>query len=551
MAVSACFGIAAATSSCSDFLDILPMNEVVLENYWTEKADVTSAVNGCYEAMADREVVLRMGIWGEMRSDNIEAGAGTPNEINEILKENLLPSNSLCNWSALYNVINRCNIVCHYAPEVESIDPNYTEAELKATIAEMVTLRSICYFYLIRAFRDVPYITEPSIDDNQVYIQPAMPFDQVLDHLIADLESVKNDALRRYSIEKVVNKSIVIPSENTSRITRWAIYALLADLYLWKGDWDNVIKNCELVIDHKRQLYKEMLLIDQVNDVDLFGDIPMILESVKGSSDVGNAYTEIFGSGNSFDSIFELYYRANQGKQNDYVNQYYGNASNSIGYLKAADCLSEGVSADKGTVFLTRRDCRYHESLESSGTSYAIAKYPRTRTSFSLQNLSNVRMVDSYRSSSDANWILYRLSDVILMKAEALAERGSDEDLDKAFELIDIVFKRSNSGNGLNKNTEGGSKSRLQQLVLAERQREFLFEGKRWFDLVRISRRDGNTTKLVENAIRKYRQDINVIRIKLNDPNYIYFPYSKDELKKNPLLHQNTAFNKGDEAVLK
>ena len=37
--------------SCSDFLDILPMNEVVLENYWTEKGDVTSVVNSCYETL--------------------------------------------------------------------------------------------------------------------------------------------------------------------------------------------------------------------------------------------------------------------------------------------------------------------------------------------------------------------------------------------------------------------------------------------------------------------------------------------------------------------
>ena len=29
--------------SCSDFLDILPMNSTVLENYWKEKADVTGA----------------------------------------------------------------------------------------------------------------------------------------------------------------------------------------------------------------------------------------------------------------------------------------------------------------------------------------------------------------------------------------------------------------------------------------------------------------------------------------------------------------------------
>jgi hypothetical protein len=203
------------------------MNSTVLENYWKEKADVTGAVNGCYEALASEDVIKRMAIWGELRSENVVIGTlnnaqkyqNTYNNLNEMLKENLLQTNEMCNWSSIYNVINRCNIVCHYAPEVEQIDPNYTSNELKATIAEMKTIRALCYFYLIRTFRDVPYVTEPSIDDNQNYVVPATKFEVVLDSLINDLESIKDDAQRRFSVEKVVNKSISVPAENNSRIT--------------------------------------------------------------------------------------------------------------------------------------------------------------------------------------------------------------------------------------------------------------------------------------------------------------------------------------------
>ena len=266
-------------SSCSDFLDILPMNSTVLENYWKEKADVTGAVNGCYEALASEDVVTRMGVWGELRSDNIVAGTNVPNHLNEMLRENLLPTNDMCKWSSLYNVINRCNIVCHYAPEVEQIDPNYTYNEMKATIAEMKAIRALCYFYLIRTFRDVPYTTEPSIADDQNYVIPATKFDVVVDSLIVDLESVKDDAQRRFDLEKVQGKSIYVPAVNNSRITRWAIYALLADLYLWKGDWNNVIKYCDMVIDYKKQVYDELLLMDQINDVEVYDGIPMIMEA--------------------------------------------------------------------------------------------------------------------------------------------------------------------------------------------------------------------------------------------------------------------------------
>ena len=543
-------------SSCSDFLDILPMNTTVLENYWKEKSDVTGAVNGCYEALAKEDVIRRMGIWGESRSENVVAGTNVPNYLNELLKENLLPTNEVCQWSTIYNVINRCNIVCHYAPDVEQIDPNYTANELKATIAEMKTIRALCYFYLIRTFRDVPYVTEPSIDDNQNFVVPASKFETILDSLIVDLEAVKDDAQRRYSIEKVVNKSINVPAENNSRITRWAIYALLADLYLWKGDWNNVIKYCDLVMDYKAQLYTELSQMDQITDVEMYDGVPMILEAVKGQQDVGNTYTSLFGEGNSFESIFEVYYTGTSGQENTWVSGFYGNRDNSIGRMKAADFLMEGFTTDQNQVWISQRDCRAYESMESEGTSFSITKYTRQRASFSLQRLGSVRVSGDRRSSPNANWIFYRLSDVMLMKAEALIQRG-EQDWPEAFKLINNIYKRANNilpettTGSLAYETYSSSREAMENLLFDERHREFMFEGKRWFDLVRMARRDGKTERLVSCAIRKYRQDINVIKIKLTDPNYIYFPYAKSELKVNPLLQQNPAFDKGEEGTLK
>jgi len=550
-------------TGCSNFLDIEPMNSTVLENYWKEKADVTGAVNGCYEALASEDVIKRMAIWGELRSENVVIGTlnnaqkyqNTYNNLNEMLKENLLQTNEMCNWSSIYNVINRCNIVCHYAPEVEQIDPNYTSNELKATIAEMKTIRALCYFYLIRTFRDVPYVTEPSIDDNQNYVVPATKFEVVLDSLINDLESIKDDAQRRFSVEKVVNKSISVPAENNSRITRWAIYALLADLYLWKGDWNNVIKYCDLVLNYKAQQYNELIQMDQISDVELFDGVPMVLEAVKGQQNVGNTYTSVFGKGNSFESIFELYYNGNTGQENNWVSNFYGNGNNTIGLLKASECLMDGFTTDQNQIWVSQKDCRAYESLESQGTSYAITKYTRPSANFSLQRLGIVSIADSRRSTPNSNWIFYRLSDIMLMKAEALIQRG-EADWPEAFKLINNVYKRANNiapettTGSLSYETYSSSREKMEDLLFAERHREFLFEGKRWYDLVRLARRDGKTERLASCAIRKYRQDINVIKIKLTDPNYIYFPYAKSELKVNPLLKQNPAFDKGEDGNL-
>lgn len=541
-------------TSCSDFLDILPTNEVVLENYWTEKADVSSVMNSCYETLEHSDVLLRMAVWGELRSDNVRGGANVPNEINEILKENILPSNPYCNWSKFYECINRCNIVCHYAPEVQAIDPNYTEDEMRANVAEATTLRSLCYFYLIRTFRDVPYSTKPSIDDTQDYILPATPFNAVLDSLIRDLEGVKADAVRRYYVEESPNAY-----QNSSKVTRWAVYALLADLYLWKGDWDNSIRYCDMVIDYKRQQYKEMLDREgNVNDIALWDSIPLILQKPVGSTLCGNTYNEIFGNGNSFESIFELYFSRSQSQQNTLVSSYYSYNNSVVGRLVAPDFLFKDVATGSNNIF-KRFDGRAYEAASLEGSRYAITKYARTNVYYTTQNVAtekDLKLTSSFRSDGDANWIIYRLSDMILIKAEAMIERGLDGDFGNAFALIDMINRRANDDpNGrrstkLKKADYIDSKAAMENLLLEERQREFLYEGKRWFDLVRTARRDGDNARLVNLSTRKYLENVNAIKIKLADPNIIYFPYAKSELKVNPLLKQNPAFTTGEDTEL-
>lgn len=544
-------------SSCNDFLDIQPQNEVVLENFWKEKADAASVLTSCYESLESNDALNRMVAWGELRSDNMKAGTSTPNDLNEILKESLLPSNPYCNWSKFYECINRCNTVCYYAPQLQKIDPNYTEAEMKANVAEATTLRALAYFYLIRTFRDVPYCTTPSIDDTQNYVLPATSFDVVLDTLINDLESIKGDAVRRYYVDESPNAW-----QNSCKVTRWAVYALLADLYLWKGDWDRAIQYCDLVIDYKRQQYEEMLQQKgNLNNIAMIDSIPMILEKPVGQTVCGNAYNEIFGEGNSFESIFELVFLSSQSVKNDMVSKFYGNDRTPQGNLSASDILFKDVAQGSNSLF-KKTDGRAYEGGELSGARYIISKYVRTRVSYRTNPApsteKDLNLSQSLRAESDAyaNWIIYRLSDMLLIKAEALIERGQGDDFDKAFALIDVVNKRANDAvNGtrsstLKKSDYIDSKAAMEELLLDERQREFLFEGKRWYDLVRVARRDGKNTRLVNLVTRKYQENVNALKIKLADPNIIYFPYAKSELKVNPLLKQNPAFTNGEDTEL-
>ena len=51
-------------SSCNDFLTLMPLNDIVLENYWTNKDDVESVLLGAYASLESNDCLTRMSIWG-------------------------------------------------------------------------------------------------------------------------------------------------------------------------------------------------------------------------------------------------------------------------------------------------------------------------------------------------------------------------------------------------------------------------------------------------------------------------------------------------------
>ena len=82
----------------------------------------------------------------------------------------------------------------------------------------------------------------------------------------------------------------------------------------------------------------------------------------------------------------------------------------------------------------------------------------------------------------------------------------------------------------------------MEDFVLGERQRELMFEGKRWFDLVRLCRREGENSRMIKMVLPKFQENAAAIRVKLSSNAIIWWPYHRDELKQNPYLIQNPAY---------
>lgn len=571
-ALLGCLALGTTLTSCNDWLTLYPMDKIVEENFWEDKKDLESVRNAAYVNMISGACMERYMVWGELRADNFDKNSGNApsTEIQDILNVNLKPSNSYFNWSSFYATINYCNKVLQHGPEILKKDKSFSQAEWEGIRAEMITLRALNYFYLLRTFDEVPMVFSAINDDEEVRPLKATPQAVLLDSLVNQLEYVTTTNM---------TTNFGNSSDNRGLITDKAVHTILADLYLWRGsyyetrdkakadsNYQACINHCDKVIALKDEEYRKNSMngsgFPSMGGSSSTSDAenPYHLIQNTGSQGVGlstsNAYDEIFGSKNSFESIFELQFDGTV-NSNTLVQNFYRKLDK-VGYFYpsiVATTLSSSADDESNAALYSKTDLRRWATIQPVDDDvYAIVKYAASsvdQTALSDNSDISGRNEPTYglRGTANANWIFYRLTDVLLMKAEAMCMIGTD--LQGAFDLVKAVNERSNAYAKESDKlpaSRAGNKDALEGLILRERNREFFGEGKRWFDLVRYAMRKGDAegpTKAFEifgkkfvgtqasTAKNKYKQSMEVM----------YSPYAESEMKANPELVQNSIWD--------
>lgn len=555
--------------SCNDFLTIYPTDKTVGEDFWKKKEDVDQMVTGAYAAMLSYNVQERSIVWGALRSDELVKRSSYSNTtIDNVLAMNLLPTNGYNSWGSFYNVINRCNIVLNHAAGVMDEDPEFTQGDYETVRGQMLALRSLCYFYLVRAFRDVPYTTQSYEDDDQVMQLPQMCPDSVLNYCIQDLKEAETKVMRSGAYGTGNWR-------NMGYITRDAVYALLADIYLWRAsmnnsqsDYQSCIEYADKVIASKDQYYRE------TSKQSISGGTDDIYHLYDGRVAHGN----IFGTNNCRESILEWQYDGDR-NSNTALENYYDMSGSSDNHdasgMVEASQLFNSVNTDANTVtgtkvYASRNDYRFWNNVFLANSSEALQLEIRKMVKkYNLGDITSLNVGESKTSNDfknyQRNWIVYRLTDVMLMKAEAqvqTAASDSDAVLRSAFNLVQVVNKRSMTTDATDtlKYSDFTSKNSMEELVLCERERELCFEGKRWFDLMRYAYRhmegvnsrqkmaDVNTWPSLPRTftnliVRKYDTGGDAVAYKMKTEPFMYWPVSRSEIHTNLMLKQNPVYS--------
>lgn len=509
--------------SCEDFLTIYPQDKVVEEQFWEDKNDLEGVRYRAYASMGGN--LDKFVAWGDLRSDSYEqnisltSGTSTRDLYRKIIEAQLDSTMTLYDWGSVYTTIIMCNKVLDKGELVLENDPQFTVTEWNELKAEVIALRAFNYFYLLRAFKDIPFTKVAISKDEDVQIYPLTNQLAVLDSLIEDVESIQGRAKNRF------------PKKNDTKglMTNTAIYALLADMYLWRSalregrnpdsiwwqdDAQKVIEYSQKSIDalarqeqasqanYGKEQRTETEDYDlatkyQINNCNLIAN-PDLTSNYNGKREQLSvpSYTAIFGgnsddsNGNSTESIFEMQFSNSDKRSTGIYSSFWGYQESS--QLMVSEAAIKAIYENETKM---KQDSRiwYSANTNVSAVTNALNQPACLKYLNCAFRYANSIVTATPNTWSYANWIFYRLTDVMLMQAEAYAVLGGKSNNDKCKAIVDAIHKRSTVGEEAAK-LSGSKRDDYIRLVMNERQIELLGEGKRWFDLVRWAERRGGGT---------------------------------------------------------
>lgn len=342
-------------------------------------------------------------------------------------------------WTAIYGKIYRANLVIERVPEVPGLEP----AMGRQLVAEATFLRALGYYNLVRAWGAVPLRLEPETEnfgierssESEVYAQ-----------IIADLQLAETDLPSEY------------PSTELGRATKWAAKTLLADVYLTLERWSEAAAKAKEVIDSGIYSLVRISTSDDFQTKMYGPDIPTNLEDI-----LSIKYNVVENN----DGFVRHFHKPEAGYA----------MGGSYGVLGNLDSfIGQGEWADENSLDLRRNDFLY----SGSDTQYLdnVVKMLFRKFRGTSTNVSN-------------NFPLLRYAEVLLIYAEATSQAAGGP-TGESYDAINQVRRRAFGQHPalpypLADIPEGLSAEEFRDVLMLERAKEFLCEGKRWFDLLRTN----------------------------------------------------------------
>ncbi|MCC8172895.1 MAG: RagB/SusD family nutrient uptake outer membrane protein, partial [Odoribacter sp.] len=258
--------------SCSDWLDVRPKSEIIVDEHFESEEGFFDQLIGVYTSMSSVHLYGREMTFGlmEVLSQDYDLNAGNVyyDAVRYDYNSKEIKERIDTVWSMAYNAIVNLNIMLEY---IDKVDRNMFKGNNYAIYkGEALGLRAFLHFDMLRIFAP-SYASNPSaptipyVTDYSTKVTPQSTVSEVLDLVIKDLEQA-TDLLKADPIYSTSQDSVyLIRANRQPYFNYYAAKATMARAYLWKGDKENAYKCASEIIEANRFNWVASDIITTVN----------------------------------------------------------------------------------------------------------------------------------------------------------------------------------------------------------------------------------------------------------------------------------------------
>lgn len=482
-----------AFSSCDDFLDMKPTNQLESSEAIKTAADAQVFMNGVMTRLSSSNLYgVNLFLYGDAKGGDLtifSQGRGS----DGLYSFNHEPSSGAWSgfWTTSYNLLLQVNSLIANIEKLEA-DPNTTE-NFDNMKGQAYTVRALVYFNLVRIY-GLPYTQfNPSSDFGVPNVTKVLDASEqpgratVADNYAQIIADLTEGA-------KTITKDV--KTSTNGYPTYWANRAIAARVYQSMGNNAEALAAAEEVMNSgKFKLYS--------------------------NEDWVKSWSKQFAD----ESIFELQMLVDEnalttGSIGAYYSRIHHYSSKVGGYFAASDYWLERMAEDPDDV--RWGVMAYDENSESFDEDEFAGQGDRLGCSYKYFGGTEDMPGDGKDDPAACNVKVVRLSEMYLIAAESALAMGNAE---KAAEYLNAIRKRS-------PNLEPATAETVTvEMILNEKSKEFFQEGLRYWDMLR----HGKTIEFNDEIMGidcPHRSKV----IDTKTFHKIVLPISTDEMNSNPTL---------------
>lgn len=512
--------------SC-DALDLEPEDNFSAGSYWKNEAQVNNFMIGLHSDLRNA-LVQNALVYGEFRGATLSTkttSVGTNTQYSVLVQNMISEDNPYKkNWGDMYSRLLQVN---HMIENLQSGCTFLSEKSRGYYEGIAYGLRAYYYFWLYRSYGGVPLeldvkVDKGNIDVNTLYMERASAE--------ATLLQIKRDvqtSLDAFAKTDLANDDFHFWSKDASLM-------LKADVYLWSAKVTMPdAKEPHIATYSREDLDAAKQALNQLpDDYKLEKDFSLLFKNGGKSRKFNN------------ETVLALYLDKDERVERDFFRTFFYH----LNFNNHDMVDAEGKEVGSDPLQLFGEGLLYNEYRESLVNSFDKKDTRRAATFFEYFTKENHQFgcnnLKFYGQNSggqhyfDPDVILYRYADAVLMKAEIENALGNDPSA-----YINEIRQRAYGENYTSDLAyKNGTFAENELAILKERDKEFVGEGKRWFDLIRLQ--DANKQSLVFSADAAYAEGDYLAPV-LNQATQSYmvlWPIDVDLMNNDPLLKQTVGY---------